>query len=158
MDRLEGHNDYRINSCLSVIKSLNDEVNTVLTRILLLAKADENTKLLMTISGIGYYSALLIVSEIGEINRFPDSYHLCSYAGLVLSTHNSGRVTHYGSSITKAGSKYLRWIMLECVHAHIRTEKDSNIAHFYYRIAKKKGNSEAAVSAAAKLLKAFIGL
>ena len=43
--------------------------------------------------------------------------------------------------------------MLECVHAHIRTEKDSNIAHFYYRIAKKKGNSKAAVAAAAKLLK-----
>jgi hypothetical protein len=30
---------------------------------------------------IGYYSALLIVSEIGDIDRFPDSYHLCSYAG-----------------------------------------------------------------------------
>ena len=61
----------------------------------------------MTIPGIGYYSALLIVSEIGEINRFPDSYHLCLYARLVPSTHSSGRVTHYGISITKAGSKYL---------------------------------------------------
>jgi hypothetical protein len=26
-------------------------------------------KLLMTVPGIGYYSALLIVSEIGDINR-----------------------------------------------------------------------------------------
>ena len=32
--------------------------------------------------------------------------------------------------------------MLECVHAHIRTEKNSNIAQFYYRIAKEKGNSK----------------
>jgi len=42
------------------------------------------------------------------------------------------------------GSRYLRWILQECVHAHIRTEKNSNIAQFYYRIAKKKGNSKAA--------------
>ena len=38
-------------------------------------------KLLMTVPGIGHYSALLIVSEVGDINRFPDSYHLCSYVG-----------------------------------------------------------------------------
>ena len=110
-------------------------------------------KLLMTVPGIGYYSTLLIVSEIGDISRFPDSYHLCSYASLVPSTHSSGGVIYYGSRITKAGSKYLRWIMLECVHAHIRNEKNSNIAQFYYRISKKKGNSKAAVAAASKLLK-----
>jgi len=28
-DKLEGYDDYRINGCLHVIKSLNDEVNTV---------------------------------------------------------------------------------------------------------------------------------
>ena len=109
MDKLEGHDDYRIDGCLRVIKSLNDEINTVSKRILLLAKEYEIAKLLMTIPGIGYYySALLIISEIGEINRFPNSYHLCSYAGLVPSTYSSGGVTHYGSSITKTGSKYLR--------------------------------------------------
>jgi hypothetical protein len=35
-------------------------------RILLLAKEDEMAKLLMTIPCIGYYSALLIVSEVGD--------------------------------------------------------------------------------------------
>ncbi|MBV9176513.1 MAG: transposase [Nitrososphaeraceae archaeon] len=40
----------------------------------LLAQEDEMAKLLMTVLGIGYYSALLIVSEVGDINRFPDSY------------------------------------------------------------------------------------
>jgi transposase len=83
-------------------------------------------KLLMTFPAIGYYSAILIISEIGNIDRFPDSYHLCSYAGLVPSTHSSGGITYHGK-ITKTGSKYLRWIMLECVHAHIRTDKNSTI-------------------------------
>ena len=72
----------------------------------MLAKEDEMASLLMTIPGIGYYSALLIVSEIGDIDRFPDSYHLCSYAGLVPSTHSSGGITYHGS-ITKRGSTIL---------------------------------------------------
>ena len=44
------------------------------------------------------------------------------------------------------GSKYLRWIMLECLHAHIRSEKNSNVTQFYHRISKN-GNSKAAVAA-----------
>jgi hypothetical protein len=36
---------------------------------------------------------------------------------------------------------------------NFRTERNSNISQFYYKIAKKKGNSKAAVAAASKLLK-----
>jgi transposase len=145
-------NDYRINGYLRIIESLNDEINTVSKKILLLAQEDEMAKLLMTVPGIGYYSALLIVSEIGDIDRFPDSYHLCSYAGLIPSTRSSGGMIYHGS-ITKTGSEYLRWIMLECLHAHIRNEKNSNVTQFYHRLSKKKGNSKAAVAAASKLVK-----
>jgi transposase len=152
IEKLKELEDYRINGYLRIIESLNDEINAVSKKILLLAQEDEMAKLLMTVPGIGYYSALLIVSEVGDINRFPDSYHLCSYAGLIPSTHSSGGITYHGS-ITKTGSKYLRWIMLECLHAHIRNDKNSNVTQFYQRISKKKGNSKAAVAAASKLLK-----
>ena len=145
IEKLKELNDYKINGYLRVIESVNDEINTVSKKILLLAEEDEMAKLLMTVPGIGYYSALLIVSEIGDINRFPDSYHLCSYAGLIPSTRSSGGITYHGS-ITKTGSKYLRWIMLECLHAHIRNEKNSNVTQFYHRISKKKGNSKATVA------------
>ena len=151
-EELKKLNDYRINGYLHLIESLDSEIKDVSKKIMMLAKEDEMASLLMTIPGIGYYSALLIVSEIGDINRFPDSYHLCSYAGLVPSTHSSGGITYHGS-ITKRGSKYLRWIMLECAHVHIRTNKNSNITQFYMRLAKIKGNSKAAVAAASKLLK-----
>lgn len=136
------------------MKSLDTEIKDLSKEILSIAKEDEMAKLLlMTIPGIEHYSALLIVLEIGDINRFHDSYHLYSYAGLVPSTHSSGGVT-YHDSITKTGSKYLRWILLECVHVHIRTNKHSNMTRFYERLVKrKKSSSIAAVAAAAKLLK-----
>jgi len=152
IEKLLEINDYRITSYIHLMKSLDTEIKDISKEILSIAKEDENAKLLMTIPGIGHYSALLIVSEIGDINRFPDSYHLCSYAGLVPSTHSSGGVTYHGS-ITKTGSKYLRWILLECVHVHIRTNKHSNITRFYERLVNRKGSSIAAVAAAAKLLK-----
>jgi transposase len=152
IEKLKELKDYRINGYLRIIESLDDEINTVSKKILLLAQEDEMAKLLMTVPGIGYYSALLIVSEVGDINRFPDSYHLSSYAGLIPSTRSSGGITYHGS-ITKTGSKYLRWIMLECLHAHIRNDKNSNVTQFYHRLARSKGNSKAAVAAASKLIK-----
>src|SRR5579875_3127368 len=81
-----------------------------------------------TITGISYYSALMIISEVGDINRFTDSNHLVSYSGLSPSTHSSGKKTFYGP-ITKQGSKYLRWILNQVTWANIRNEqKGSAIA------------------------------
>lgn len=62
-------------------------------------------RLLTTIPGVGYYIALLIVSEIGGVNRFPDSESLCSYAGVVPVVWSSGGSTHHGG-ITREGSGY----------------------------------------------------
>jgi ABC-type uncharacterized transport system ATPase subunit len=62
IEKLKELNDYRINGYLRIIESLNDEIDTVSKKILLLAQEDEIARLLMTVPGIGYYSALLIVS------------------------------------------------------------------------------------------------
>ena len=94
----------------------------------------------------------MIVSEIGDVNRFPDAYHLISYAGLTSSTHSSGGKTYHGP-ITKTGSPYLRWALNQCTRVHIRTEPDGTVANFYNRLRRKKGDAKAIVAASAKLLK-----
>lgn len=152
VEKLKELRNYRIDGYMNVLESLNKEIKNASERIRQIASDDENCRLLMSIPGIGYYSALLIVSEIGDISRFPDSYHLCSYAGLIPSTHSSGGVTYHGR-ITKRGSKYLRWIMTECTHTHLRTVPESNVSKFYAKISRKKGKQKAIVAAASKLLK-----
>jgi transposase len=47
----------------------------------------------MTIPGIGYYTALLVKAEVGDVSRFSTGEQLCSYAGIVPSTHASGNIT-----------------------------------------------------------------
>jgi transposase len=152
IDKLRAIHDIKIDGYLNLIDALNHEIEQVSKRIRIEVEDDEYAKLLTTIPGIGYYSALLIVSEIGEIERFPDSQHLCSYAGLTPSTRSSGGVTYHGS-ITKTGSRHLRWILTECTQTHIRTEPDSSITRFYNRLAEKKGKAKATVAASMKLLK-----
>jgi transposase len=66
--------------------------------------------LLMTVPGVGYYTALLVKAEIGDVNRFKSGGRLCSYADP--STYNSGGVTRHGG-ITREGSRWLRWAMVE---------------------------------------------
>lgn len=149
---LRGMHDYRIDGHLNLIEALNREIDQASRMITVEAKDDEYASLLTTIPGVGYYSALMIVSEVGEIERFPDSAHLCSYAGLTPSTHSSGGVTYHGS-ITKTGSKHLRWILTECTQSHVRTEPDSSITKFHNRLVKKKGKAKATVAASVKLLK-----
>jgi len=73
MDDLEGIDDPKVRGYLRIIRQLNEEIREASRLISHEALSDENARLLMTIPGISYYSALLIVSEIGDITRFPSS-------------------------------------------------------------------------------------
>ena len=103
----------------------------------------------MTISGVGYYNALLIKSEIGDINRFSSAKQLCSYAGLIPSTYSSRNITFHGD-ITKQGSRWLRWIAAEAMGHCVA--KSAHFQQFYRRLEKRKGEKIAKVAAERKLL------
>ncbi len=60
-----------IDSYLRIMNLFNREIKLLSKELVGLAEDDEDVKLLITIPGIGYYSALLVKSEIGDINRFP---------------------------------------------------------------------------------------
>jgi len=138
-----------VESYLPVLSALTVQVERLSKELRNMAPMDEDVRLLMTIPGMGYYSALLVKSEIGEISRFPDGEKLCSYAGLVPSVSSSGTHRRYGS-ITKEGSRWLRWIMVESVRIHVKY--DTSISRAYHAIAEKKGRPIAKVAAARRLL------
>ena len=112
------------------------------------AKVNEQAKLLMSIPGIGTYSAMLILSEIGDIKRFPDAKNLVSYAGLAPSVHSSGGKTRYGH-ITKQGSRWLRWILIEASENARRTRR---FGQLYNRVIKKHSKKTAKVAVARQML------
>jgi len=134
---------------LTVLDTVRQEIHAASKEVRLLAEKDADALLLMTIPGMGYYSALLTKSEIGDVNRFPSAKQLCSYAGLVPSTYASGNTCFHGH-ITKQGSRWLRWILVEAaIHA---VKRPGVLRRFYFKIERKKGGQIAKVAAARKLL------
>ncbi|HEX74963.1 MAG TPA: IS110 family transposase [Dehalococcoidia bacterium] len=73
-----------------------------------------DAQLLFTIPGIRIPLAVLISTEIDGISRFSSPSKLCSYAGLVPSTHSSGGKTYHGK-ITLERDRWLRWALVEAV-------------------------------------------
>jgi len=130
---------------LRVVEALGVEIDQVSERIQITSEQDRRASRLLSIYGIGRWTALLIVSEIGEIGRFPSAKHLCSYAGLVPSVHVSGN-TSYTGHITKQGSKWL----MEAAHHALRKPP---YRAFYQKAARQRGKPIAVVAVARKLLK-----
>ena len=97
---------------LCALETVRREIKSVIKTIQHLAEVNSDSILLMTTPGVDYYSVLEIRSEIGDVKRFPSAKQLCSYAGFVASTYTSGNVCYHGH-ITKRGSKWLPWILIE---------------------------------------------
>jgi len=148
---LEGSDRYRLQSYLGIVESLMEQKQRTDSRISRLCRMNEKAMLLTSIKGISYYSAMVIVSEIGDVKRFPNSKKLCSYAGLVPRTMQSGNHVYHGR-ILKECNQNLKWILVQCIHSHIRFCKDSLITRLYYRVMKRKSKNKATIAASRKML------
>jgi transposase len=133
---------------LRLMDPLKEEVKRVSGDLKRMAGKDADVQLLMTIPGVGYYIAVLVKAEVGEIRRFRDGDRLASYAGLVPSTRSSGGVERHGG-ITRQGSRWLRWALVEAAMTHIRY--DTPVTRFYHGVAGRRGRKAAMVAAARKL-------
>ncbi len=100
------------------------------------------------IHGIALFSALLIVAELGEVERFRTAKQVGAYSGLTARVHQSGGRCHRGS-ISRQGSPWLRWILVQAAMKAPR--EDAALKNFYTRIRKRSGAKIARVAVARKL-------
>ena len=93
-----------------------------------LAASDERAGWLQTVPGIGAYSAMVLLAEIGDVRRFADKRSLAGYADWRSGCASRPGKRSYGG-ITRAGSETLRWIMLQVAQVAVR---HSPAARAYY--------------------------
>ena len=132
---------------LKIMETFQKEIKAATQTIERLAKEDPRVELILPIRG--KYSAMLILAEIGEVERFPEPKKLVSFSGLCPSTFQSGRVAYHGK-ITKQGSKWLRWILVEAAQKYARAP--GRLGDLFRRIEKKKGRKTAKVAVAREIL------
>jgi transposase len=142
-----------VNDYLDTIEFLSRKLRELDEKVKKVAGSDEYAKLLVTIPGVGYYAALLISSEIADIDRFADYGNLCSYAKLSPGVRQSGETQH--NSSRAMGDSMLKWIMIQCTRIHVRRCESSAITRFYKQVSERRGEKVAIVAAARKLMRAI---
>jgi transposase len=139
-----------VESHLRVMEAINQEISISNNMVKKIYDEDEDAQLLATIPGIGITLATLLSTEIDGIERFRSPSKLCSYAGLVPSTHSSGGKTYHGK-ITAEGNRWLRWALVEA--AVPASYADVEIKERLDAFRKKKGANVAKTALARWLLK-----
>lgn len=138
----------RLEACLRLIDELSLEIVIAEREIFQTIKDDERVPRLLPIPGIGPIIAATILSEIGDITRFPSADKLCAWAGLTPKEHSSADNVRRGH-ISKQGSRWLRWVMVEAaVHAF----RDVELRQLFVHIARRRGAKVARVAVARRLL------
>jgi transposase len=104
--------------------------------------------LLRSVPGVGPLVAITFIAALGDPRRFADSGRVVSYAGLAVSTYDSGERTAHGH-ITKSGNGELRAMLCEAAQHAWRPTHPLN--PYYRRLTARRGYQQAIIAVAQRL-------
>ncbi len=137
--------EWRIAGHLVIVEMLDEQIRRTDAPMAEAFRENPDAQILATIPGVDEFAAMVMASEIGDVNRFPDPHKLVSYIGLAPGA-GRGRAGRTDSTTS-------RWVLIEAIPAHVRLAGDSAVTKFYNNMAQKKGEEKAKVAAAAKMLR-----
>lgn len=109
----------------SLLESQKQDVEDMMIDLLQEIPAAEH---IMAIQGVGPISTAIILSEIGDIERFDDPRQIIKYAGLSLRYNTSGK--HKGkTTISKRGRRLLRHAVFRTVVSMLATNPEFRFLH-----------------------------
>jgi transposase len=139
----------RVESLRDLIELYDREVAMVGERIERRLSGDVVYRAIQAIPGVGPVLGAIFVAEIGDVTRFPAADKLCCWAGLT-PRHRESDTTVKRGSITKQGSKLVRWAAIEAIS---NQRGGTFLQASYHRIAERRNNRNIGrVAAARKLL------
>lgn len=113
------------------------------------SRYNTNARLLQTVPSIGLLTAMTLLTELGDINRFKRLDELCSYCGIVPNCHDSGETEHKGG-LSRRGNATLKKILIECAWVAVR--KDPALLLYYKQRITHMQGQKAIIKVARKLL------
>ena len=137
-----------VDDCCGLIDAIGPLVARLERDLLARAMPDPRVQALQVLPGIGPITAMTLVAEIGDVDRFPTARKLCAWGGLTPAVRNSDRKVRHGH-ITKQGSPWVRWVLEEAAQ---KAKTRPPFARFYAECAGRRGKQIATVAVARKLL------
>jgi transposase len=150
LDALELAESYtlRIESLRDLVPVYDAEIVMLERKIHQRLAGDEGYEAIQRLNGVGRTIAAIFCAEIGDVSRFRSAPALCSWAGLA-PRHRESDTKVVRGSITKMGSRLVRWAALEAV---ARYHGGTWLHEDFCRIAERRGKKKARVAVARKLL------
>jgi transposase len=105
---------------------------------------------------VGKILSMVLMLEIGRVDRFPTAAHLASYAGLVPRVHSSGGHTRMGQVCGNV-NRNLKWTFVETGNLIVLSQRrlaGTHVARLYQRIKRSKNHQKAVVAVGRHLAEA----
>jgi transposase len=134
---------------LQLLEPLNQRLLETMLWLKQQSKDDQRIARLRTHPGIGLLTSLCLVHTLEPVSRFRNQRKVAAYAGLDPMERSSAERKHF-LGISKAGSRVLRYLLVEAAHTAVK--KDDDLKRFYQRLATRRGRPKAKTAAARKLL------
>ena len=134
---------------LALVDHLTPIIERIERELRPIAEKDPRVARLMTQPGIGLLTGLALIHTLGSIDRFANARKVTAYIGLDPLEDSSGDRKRIGS-ISKRGSRLVRYLLLEA--AQVAARHDPDLKRFYYRVLQRRGKPRAKVAVARQLL------
>ena len=135
---------------LDAIGNLTAEIKRADSELSDLASHSEECRLLMTIPGVGPLTAIRFLAGVDHVPRFHHAHRLESYFGLTPGEASSSDSKHR-TSLTKAGSKRVRWLLVQAAWSAYRTRPNDPMVLWAKQVMKRRGTKIAIIALSRKL-------
>ena len=127
---------------VNIIIELTKQINNIKATMIALAKQTKYFENIVSIFGIGDWSAALIIAELKDISRFTNTKQINASCGLDPTIVQSGKSINYHGPISKRGNRYARKVLFNCCRSittlSAKLDKENSI-YVYYQKKKQEG-------------------
>jgi hypothetical protein len=79
--------------------------------------------------GVGALTALVFLTELGDLRRFANRRQIAAYVGLVPASHESGEAHDRKGHITRQGSSRVRKVLCQATWSRVRYDAEEKAAY-----------------------------
>src|SRR5258707_6613514 len=156
LPELREHSREAIEQELATLDFLKTQIDSAEERLEAIMKVSVEADLLKTLPCVGTILSMVLMLEIGRVDRFPTAANLASYAGLVPRVHSSGGHTRMGQVCGNV-NRNLKWALVETGNVVVLNQRrlaGTHVVRLYQRIKRSKNHQKAVVAVARHLAEA----